>query len=55
MTKDEGVAALFRGVWPNTLRAALMTASQLATYDQFKSLLMASGMCDEGLTTHFTV
>ncbi len=34
MTRDEGFASWFRGVWPNSLRAAAMTASQLASKQQ---------------------
>jgi dicarboxylate transporter 10 len=30
MMREEGFASLWRGVWPNSMRAALMTASQLA-------------------------
>lgn len=54
MVRDEGAASLFRGVWPNSARAAAMTASQLASYDVFKrTLLRVAGMRD-GLATHFT-
>jgi dicarboxylate transporter 10 len=41
MVKDEGVRSLFRGVWPNSVRAVLMTASQLASYDVFTASIMA--------------
>jgi solute carrier family 25 (mitochondrial dicarboxylate transporter), member 10 len=60
MTRDEGVKSLFRGVWPNALRAMLMTASQLASYDAFKALLIhhplafAPALSGDGLTTHFS-
>lgn len=56
MAREEGWSALWRGVWPNSVRAILMTASQLASYDEFKRLLLgtpALGMKDD-LTTHFT-
>jgi len=54
MTREEGFKSLFRGVWPNSMRAVLMTASQLATYDAFKGLLLQYTPMEEGLTTHFT-
>lgn len=54
MTKDEGIASLFRGLGPNTVRAVLMNASQLATYDVFKSALLGSGYFNEGTTLHFS-
>ncbi|KAJ9115404.1 hypothetical protein QFC22_005161 [Naganishia vaughanmartiniae] len=40
ITKDEGILALYRGVAPNVVRAILMNASQLASYDYFKSTLL---------------
>lgn len=55
MVKEEGgPKSLFRGVWPNTLRAGLMTSSQLATYDEAKAYLMKTEYFDEGVMTHFT-
>ncbi|KAG7562972.1 hypothetical protein FFLO_01530 [Filobasidium floriforme] len=40
IVKDEGVLALYRGWQPNTVRAILMNASQLASYDVFKKMLL---------------
>lgn len=54
MTREEGVASLFRGVWPNSTRALLMTASQLATYDLFKKELLERAKMQDNLYTHFT-
>ncbi|KAM3075239.1 Mitochondrial dicarboxylate transporter [Clarireedia jacksonii] len=54
MTREEGWRSLFRGVWPNSMRATLMTASQLASYDGFKHLLIGNTSMEDGLTTHFT-
>lgn len=54
MVKDEGVRSLFRGVWPNSIRAVLMTASQLASYDVFKKELLQRTSLGDDLTTHFT-
>ena len=54
MTREEGWKSLFRGVWPNSTRAVLMTASQLASYDGFKRLLIEQWRMEDGLTTHFT-
>lgn len=54
MTREEGAKSLFRGVWPNSMRAVLMTASQLASYDGFKRVLVLHTPMEEGLTTHFT-
>ena len=54
MVAKEGVAALFRGVTPNCVRAVLMNASQLATYDLAKDGLLASGFYNEGTWLHFS-
>ena len=54
MTREEGWKSLFRGVWPNSMRAVLMTASQLASYDGFKRVLIENTRMEDGLTTHFT-
>lgn len=53
MVRDEGAASLFRGVWPNSARAAAMTASQLASYDVFKRTLLRSTPMQDNLATHF--
>lgn len=53
MLRDEGVQSWFRGVWPNSTRAALMNASQLASYDTFKSMLMVYTPLGDTTTTHF--
>lgn len=54
MTREEGWRSLFRGVWPNSMRAVLMTASQLASYDGFKRVLLKNTSLEDSLTTHFT-
>jgi len=54
MTREEGWKSLFRGVWPNSMRAVLMTASQLASYDGFKRLLIQHTPLEDNLTTHFS-
>lgn len=54
LTREEGIASLFRGVWPNSIRALLMTASQLATYDLFKKELLERAKMKDNLYTHFT-
>ena len=51
---EEGPRALFRGVLPNSLRAMLMTASQLASYDSIKGVLLKSTSMKDDLVTHFT-
>jgi dicarboxylate transporter 10 len=54
MVSTEGVTSLFRGLTPNCIRAVLMSASQLATYDIAKDGLLASGLYQEGTWLHFS-
>ncbi|GAB4847227.1 Mitochondrial uncoupling protein 5 [Ancistrocladus abbreviatus] len=54
MCKDEGVASLWRGSSLTVNRAMLVTASQLASYDQFKETILEKGWMKDGLGTHVT-
>ncbi len=46
-----GVAALWRGCWPNVQRAALVNLGDLSTYDSVKSaILRHTNMKDNSLT-----
>lgn len=54
MAREEGIASLWKGVWPNSARAVLMTVGQLATYDGFKGVLLSYTPLQDNLTTHFT-
>ncbi|ORY80804.1 putative dicarboxylate carrier protein [Protomyces lactucae-debilis] len=55
MTQEEGIASLFRGVGANGARGVLMTASQLASYDLFKSALLRYGVLKkDNLVCHFS-
>lgn len=54
MAREEGLMSWFRGVLPNSMRAAAMTASQLASYDTFKRLLIGYTPMTDNLATHFT-
>ncbi|KAI1210297.1 mitochondrial dicarboxylate carrier [Annulohypoxylon truncatum] len=53
MLREEGVKSWFRGVLPNSTRAALMNASQLASYDTFKAFLITYTPLGDTTTTHF--
>ncbi|KAK0533485.1 hypothetical protein OC835_002635 [Tilletia horrida] len=54
MAREEGLSSYARGLAPNTVRAVLMNASQLATYDVFKDALISSGLFRDGIVLHFT-
>lgn len=54
MAKKEGVTSLWRGSSLTVNRAMLVTASQLASYDQFKETIIEKGIMKDGLGTHVT-
>ncbi|KAF5367281.1 hypothetical protein D9615_010464 [Tricholomella constricta] len=54
MVREEGVSSLARGVGPNVFRAVLMNASQLASYDFFKSELLKTKYFEDNIFCHFT-
>ncbi|GMY06984.1 mitochondrial uncoupling protein 4 [Fagus crenata] len=54
MSKQEGVASLWRGSALTVNRAMIVTASQLASYDQFKEMLLEKNVMNDGLGTHVT-
>lgn len=51
---QSGVKGLWAGVWPNVVRAAGVTASQLPSYDHSKHLLFQTGWSwvEEGMPLH---
>jgi solute carrier family 25 oxoglutarate transporter 11 len=51
MVKQDGVMSLWTGSAPTVTRAMLVTAAQLATYDQIKDNIKESGAVPEGLAT----
>ncbi|KAL0378987.1 UNVERIFIED_CONTAM: Mitochondrial uncoupling protein 5 [Sesamum radiatum] len=54
MSKNEGIASLWRGSSLTVNRAMLVTASQLASYDQFKEMILERDLMKDGLGTHVT-
>lgn len=43
IARTEGVRALWTGLGPNMARNAIVNAAELASYDQIKEKLLASG------------
>ncbi|KAK9072124.1 hypothetical protein SSX86_008556 [Deinandra increscens subsp. villosa] len=54
MVKQEGVTSLWRGSSLTVNRAMIVTASQLASYDQIKESIIKNGVMGDGLGTHVT-
>lgn len=52
IVKNEGIAGLWRGVGPTVKRAALLTATQIPSYDHSKHLILNAGLLDEGTVLH---
>ncbi|MCO5600720.1 hypothetical protein L7F22_054835 [Adiantum nelumboides] len=53
MVSTEGFSSLWRGSLPTIQRAMVVTAAQLASYDQIKETLIASQVMQNGFVTHF--
>ncbi|XP_010266166.1 PREDICTED: mitochondrial uncoupling protein 5-like [Nelumbo nucifera] len=54
MAKQEGITSLWRGSSLTVNRAMIVTASQLASYDQIKETILDHGLMKDGLGTHVT-
>jgi dicarboxylate transporter 10 len=55
MYATQGLRAFSNGLWLNCFRCAVMTSSQLASYDAFKNLLVRSlGLRSDDPLTHFS-
>ncbi|KAE8009622.1 hypothetical protein FH972_006050 [Carpinus fangiana] len=52
IVSEEGIRALWKGVGPAMARAAGLTASQLATYDETKRILIKQTPLEEGFPLH---
>jgi hypothetical protein len=48
----EGLRGLYKGVTPSMIRAIILTASQLPTYDHTKYYLLGAGWLEEGYLLH---
>ncbi|CAG8100841.1 unnamed protein product [Penicillium salamii] len=52
--RQEGWRAFAQGLWPNAFRCGMMTSCQLASYDSFRDLLVAStGISGDHPGLHF--
>lgn len=49
---ENGVGALFRGVWVNAGRATITTTCQLSSYDNFKRVLVDTAGFHDDFATH---
>ncbi|OUZ99783.1 Mitochondrial brown fat uncoupling protein [Macleaya cordata] len=54
MSKQEGITSLWRGSSLTVNRAMIVTASQLASYDQIKETILEKRVMKDGLGTHVT-
>ncbi|KAG8653814.1 hypothetical protein MANES_05G068900v8 [Manihot esculenta] len=52
IVSEEGIRALWKGIGPAMARAAALTASQLATYDETKRVLIRWTPLEEGFHLH---
>ena len=54
IAREEGPLTYWRGATPTVSRAIVVSVTQLATYDQFKSILKQQAGFVEGLPLHFS-
>ena len=54
IAEKEGIKGLWRGVGPTVQRAAILTATQIPSYDHSKHILLNHGWLTEGLPLHIT-
>ncbi|BBN10961.1 solute carrier family 25 (mitochondrial oxoglutarate transporter), member 11 [Marchantia polymorpha subsp. ruderalis] len=52
IVRQEGIGSLWTGSGATVQRAMIVTASQLATYDQIKDFLISKHALQDGLSTH---
>ena len=52
IAKEEGIRGLWTGVGPNISRNAIINAAELASYDQVKQSLLASGYFEDNTVCH---
>eukprot|EP00798_Chlamydomonas_sp_ICE-L_P002627 gene2627-2597_t len=52
IAKETGIAGLWKGLGPNVGRNAIINAAELASYDQIKQSLLASGIFKDDVGTH---
>ena len=52
IAREEGIAGLWTGVGPNIGRNAIINAAELASYDQVKQTLLASGYFRDDALCH---
>uniref|UniRef100_A0A383VSA3 Uncoupling protein n=1 Tax=Tetradesmus obliquus TaxID=3088 RepID=A0A383VSA3_TETOB len=50
--REEGLAGLWKGLGPNIARNAIINAAELASYDQIKVSLLATGYFGDNVVTH---
>ena len=53
VVQTEGITGLWQGTTPGMMRAAVLTASQMATYDEVKRSIIRTFNWGEDVRTHF--
>lgn len=52
IAKEEGVRGLWKGIGPNIVRNSVISAAELATYDEAKQTLLRTGFFEDNVATH---
>ena len=54
IVQTEGVKGLWTGIGPNIARNAIINASELASYDQFKTFFLSRNLMNDNIGCHLT-
>lgn len=52
--KGQGILGLWQGWGPNVMRNSIINAAELASYDQYKQIVLGSGILKDGIPCHLT-
>mmetsp|Transcript_7409 Transcript_7409/g.12515 ORF Transcript_7409/g.12515 Transcript_7409/m.12515 type:complete len:116 (-) Transcript_7409:114-461(-) len=52
--KSEGVGGLWRGWTPNVIRNPIVNAAELASFDQYKEMVLRKGLLNDNIICHLT-
>jgi solute carrier family 25 (mitochondrial uncoupling protein), member 8/9 len=50
----DGIGGLWTGLGPNVMRNSIINAAELASYDQYKEIILGSGYMKDGVALHLT-
>jgi len=52
--RGQGLAGLWTGWGPNVMRNSIINAAEIASYDQYKQMVLEKGLMKDGVMCHMT-